>query len=133
MESPVCDLELLRLVQRTGPVIQDLAPDTINRLMTAFHQLLCEGTAVPRILPWLWQLSEPKNGNGPQQVPDGMKEKLVEVVRRLSHQAPDDQVGLRTVIVRGTFSSVLHELHLAVGGPHIVFEVTCFLCHMCCE
>lgn len=97
MESPVSDLELLRLVQRTGPVIRDLAPDTTNRILGAFHQLLCEGTAVARILPWLWQLSEPENSTCAQQVPDSMKEKLVEVIQQLSHEAPDHQVGLHKV------------------------------------
>eukprot|EP00803_Ostreobium_quekettii_P011255 evm.model.scf_2464.2 EVM.evm.TU.scf_2464.2 scf_2464:14595-23270(-) len=92
MSCPNNDLMLLRLLQRTGPILPELSPNTINRLLRWFQQLLSEGTAVSRILPWLWQLAEPENAAAcAQHVPEDMKEKLIEVIGLLSLEATDHQ------------------------------------------
>ena len=110
MASPNNDLKLLRLLQRTGPIIQDLAADTVNRVLCAFHTLLSEGTAVVRILPWLWQLAEPENASYARQVPDDMKQKLIDVIGQLCQDAPDHQVPLQGALFFDFLLSISHAV-----------------------
>ena len=53
------ELELLRLMQRTGSAWADLSPETADGLLSTMVKLLHERTAIPRILPWLKELAHP--------------------------------------------------------------------------
>ena len=51
-------LRLLRCMARSGPVWQQLSAPTQQRLLQAICGLLHGGTALKRLLPWLWPLAD---------------------------------------------------------------------------
>ena len=53
-----CQLKLLRLMQRTAPVIPQLSLPTLESLLEIFTALIEQRSSLTRILPWLWQLTE---------------------------------------------------------------------------
>lgn len=60
------DMQLMRLVMRTGPCWPALAPATAAALLAAFTRCVREGSMLHRVLPWLWRLadSEAEGGGG---------------------------------------------------------------------
>lgn len=48
------ELQLLRLMQKTGPVWSELQSDVATDLAAEFGSLLSGGAQLQRLLPWLW-------------------------------------------------------------------------------
>ncbi|KXZ56846.1 hypothetical protein GPECTOR_1g763 [Gonium pectorale] len=59
------DMHLLRLMQRTGPVWNELGYDVSCQLLVAYTAILQhsrgDGPLLLRILPWLWRLADDEN------------------------------------------------------------------------
>ncbi|GMH34357.1 hypothetical protein BSKO_02191 [Bryopsis sp. KO-2023] len=90
LSIPNNELQLIRLIQRTGPVIPELNLGTLNQLLRVFHQFLWEGRALGRILPWFWQLVEPQNREHSNAVDGDTRIKIIGVLSELKREASEE-------------------------------------------
>lgn len=58
------DMQLMRLVMKTGPCWPALAPTTRSALLAAFTRCVREGSMLHRVLPWLWRLADSEADGG---------------------------------------------------------------------
>lgn len=87
---PNNELQLLRLIQKTGAVFPELSISTLNILITAFHQFLWESRAVGKILPWFWQLVEPQHIHLAEAVNPSNRIKIVGILNDLKKNVREE-------------------------------------------
>lgn len=83
-------LKLFRLMQRTAPVISHLSQSTLEALLERFSELMTQNRGIRRILPWLWQLTEPSQNHRARILPLDLKEKLLSTLSSLAADATEE-------------------------------------------
>jgi len=86
LRADMSDMHLIRLLQRTGCVWNELAPDTALRLLSTFIAYVQDGVRLEKVVPWLYRLADDKQTGF--QVPRDMQQQLVQALDAASTADP---------------------------------------------